>query len=77
MCELLGISSKSEVKINTPLLNSFFKRGKLGAEKEPRDIDNPHNPDGWGLAVYPDKAAMIIKEPIISSESVLAKNIST
>ena len=31
------------------------------------------NPDGWGIAYYPDKAAAIIKEPIKASESSLSR----
>jgi len=30
------------------------------------------NPDGWGLAFYPDNSAVVFKEPLIATESLLA-----
>ncbi len=62
MCELLGLSFNLET---TPSLSfrGFRKRGKK-------------NPNGWGLAFYPDNSAQIIKEPLTSSSSMLSKFLS-
>ncbi|MDP3065389.1 MAG: class II glutamine amidotransferase [Methanobacteriaceae archaeon] len=58
MCELLGICFANRVnpKISFRRLCS-------------RASENPH---GWGLALYPDQAAMVIKEPLKGSESQLS-----
>jgi predicted glutamine amidotransferase len=32
----------------------------------------PKNPDGWGLAFYPDESAALIKEPVMATKSKLA-----
>lgn len=59
MCELLGLA------FNHPVLPTFSFRGfrHLGEE----------NPDGWGLAAFPDQSALILKEPISSEQSGLAR----
>ncbi len=57
MCELLGLAFNEPI---SPTL-SFREFGH-------RCINNP---DGWGLAFYPDEAAQIIKEPVKLSESSL------
>ena len=31
------------------------------------------NPDGWGIAFYPDKSAQVIKEPLEADESLLSQ----
>jgi len=35
------------------------------------------NPDGWGVAFYPDKSAVVFKEPVNAVESGLAKFLET
>lgn len=59
MCELLGLA------FNHPVSPTVSFRGfrHLGEE----------NPDGWGLACFPDRSALILKEPISSEESGLAR----
>ncbi len=58
MCELLGIN------FNLPVSPEIsFKGFCLHGEK---------NPDGWGVAFYPDRAAQIIEEPLKAGESQLA-----
>ncbi len=59
MCELLGLSFNLEVNPSITF-RGFRKRG----------IDNP---DGWGIAFYPDEAAQIIKEPINAANSYFSK----
>lgn len=62
MCELLGMS------FNLPIRPSISFRGFRHRGK--------HNPDGWGIAFYPDEcasAAQVIKEPIEAKESKLSK----
>ncbi|MBM4241314.1 MAG: class II glutamine amidotransferase [Euryarchaeota archaeon] len=59
MCELLGLSFKHPI---TPSLS--FKGFRHRGEK---------NPDGWGVAFYPDESVQIIKEAIKSNESSLSK----
>jgi len=59
MCELLGLSFNAAVK---PTLS--FKGFRLESEK---------NPDGWGIAFYPDKSAQVIKEPLEAEESQLSE----
>ncbi len=58
MCELLGMSFNTPVNPDISF-KAFRKRGA-------------NNPDGWGLAFYPDKSARIFKEPIIATESLLS-----
>lgn len=59
MCELLGLA------FNHPVFPSFSFRGfrHLGEE----------NPDGWGLAAFPDRSALVLKEPTSSEQSGLAR----
>ncbi len=59
MCELLGMSFNKFVK---PIISftGFKQRGE-------------HNPDGWGIAFYPDKSAQVFKEPITATSSPLAE----
>jgi predicted glutamine amidotransferase len=57
MCELLGLA------FNEPVSPTLSFR-----EFRHRCINNP---DGWGLAFYPDEAAQIIKEPVRLSDSSL------
>ncbi|MHA1785472.1 MAG: class II glutamine amidotransferase [Candidatus Helarchaeota archaeon] len=62
MCELLGLSFNLPVKPNISFIG-FRKRSKA-------------NPHGWGVAYYPDKAALIIKEPIKATDSLISKFIA-
>jgi len=57
MCELLGLSYNVKIRPNL----SF--RGFLRGGEE--------NPDGWGLAFYPDKSVQIIKEPLKANKSYM------
>src|SRR4051794_36679571 len=50
MCELMGLS------VEKPISANFSFREFAGGDHE--------NPDGWGLAWYPDQSAAVIKEPI-------------
>jgi len=62
LCELLGMS------FNLPVRPSISFRGFRHRGK--------YNPDGWGIAFYPDEcasAAQVIKEPIEAKESKLSK----
>ena len=59
MCELLGMS------FNLPVNPSISFRGFRFRGEE--------NPDGWGMAFYPDEAAQIIKEPISAKRSELSE----
>jgi len=59
MCELLGMSFNLSVRPSISF-RGFRHRGE-------------DNPDGWGIAFYPDEAAQIIKEPIKATESRLSK----
>ncbi|HEX3013668.1 MAG TPA: class II glutamine amidotransferase, partial [Methanobacterium sp.] len=59
MCELLGLS------FNTPVRpNLSFKGFRIRGET---------NPDGWGIAFYPDKSAQVIKEPLEAEKSLLSE----
>ena len=60
MCELLGMSFNQPVRINYSL-RGFIHRGE-------------RNPDGWGLAWYPDgsKSAQVIKEALPATTSPIA-----
>lgn len=59
MCQLLGISFNVPVRPEISF-KGFMKRGRS-------------NPDGWGLALFPDgRAAQVFKEPIEAGESCLA-----
>lgn len=58
MCELLGLSFKRAVNPKISF-KGFQKRGK-------------NNPDGWGIAYYPDKSVQIFKEHIQINTSKFA-----
>lgn len=69
MCELLGISSNEKISL-APYWQLFRKRGKKFRE-------GVGNPDGWGIAAYPDgKGALIIKEAIPAATSKLSRFLS-
>ena len=52
MCELLGLSFN--LAVNPSLSFRGFKfRGQ-------------ENPDGWGIAYYPDEASQLFKEPTMA-----------
>jgi glutamine amidotransferase len=55
MCELLGLSFNEPVSPQVSF-RAFTRRSQV-------------NPDGWGIAFYPDKAAQVIKEPKKAEES--------
>lgn len=59
MCELLGMCFNKEV---TPSI-SFRGFRQRGGE----------NPDGWGIAFYPDESALVYKEPIMATQSRLSE----
>jgi glutamine amidotransferase len=59
MCELLGMSFNLPVNSRVSL-KGFRLRGE-------------ENPDGWGLAFYPDESAQIIKEPTNAKNSNLSE----
>ena len=66
----MGISCSSRVRPGR-YFNAFRWRG----EELP---EGKGNPDGWGIALYPDgKAAQVIKEAIPASTSGLSKFLST
>src|SRR4051794_19048524 len=50
MCELLGLSFAA------PVSAEFSFREFAGRDHE--------NPDGWGIAWYPDRSAALVKEPV-------------
>lgn len=58
MCELLGISSNTEINPGISI-KSFRTRGETNA-------------DGWGIAYYPDESVQIIKEAMESGRSRLS-----
>lgn len=58
MCELFGMSFNQPVRPSLSF-RGFRNRGSF-------------NPDGWGIAYYPDRAAQIIKEPVKAEESGLS-----
>jgi glutamine amidotransferase len=63
MCELMGMS------FARPLSAAFsIKTFALRSDE---------NPDGWGLAWYPDRAAAIVKEPVKWGESHFARFLET
>src|SRR5712691_10887734 len=55
MCELLGLSFAHPISADFSM-----------CEFEQRDEENP---DGWGLAWYPDQSLAIVKEPVEWRES--------
>jgi glutamine amidotransferase len=58
MCELLGMSFNLPVRPKVSF-RGFRHRGET-------------NPDGWGIAFYPDKSTQVIKEPIRAKSSSLS-----
>src|SRR5271157_1711917 len=70
MCELLGISCSVRVR-----LGRYFKTFRRRGEDLPEGLGNP---DGWGIALYPDgKAVQVIKEAIPAASSKLSEFLST
>jgi glutamine amidotransferase len=70
MCELLGISCSLKVRPGR-----YFKTFRRRGEELP---EGEGNPDGWGIAFYPDgKAAQVIKEAIPAASSKLSEFLST
>ncbi len=59
MCKLLGMCLNLLVKPDISFRESHH-RGE-------------HNPDGWGIAFYPDEFAQVIKEEISAKQSDLSK----
>lgn len=59
MCELLGMSFNFSVRPSISF-RGFRQRGES-------------NPDGWGIAFYPDESVQVIKEPIKARRSSLSK----
>lgn len=57
MCELLGLSYNKTIRPNLSF-RGFLREGE-------------NNPDGWGLAFYPDKSVQVIKEPLKANKSFL------
>ncbi|MCB1157424.1 MAG: class II glutamine amidotransferase [Leptospiraceae bacterium] len=58
-CELMGFSFDRKIPANN-IFQSFRFRDK-------------NNPDGWGVAYYPDKALQVFKEPKSASQSEFAE----
>jgi len=58
-CELMGFSANESIPAN-----NLFAAFRL------RSLENP---DGWGLAFYPDKSAVTFKEAANAAESELAQ----
>jgi len=70
MCELLGISSSVRIRPGR-YFAAFRKRGRELPEGK-------GNPDGWGIALYPDrKAVQLIKEAIPAATSRLCEFVSS
>jgi len=70
VCELFGICSSAKVRPDR-YFNVFRQRGQELPEGE-------GNPDGWGIALYPDgKATQVIKEHIPAAASKLSEFVST
>ncbi len=63
MCELMALSVETAIRAN------FSFREFAGADEQ--------NPDGWGIAWYPDQSAALIKEPIRWSHSQHSKFLET
>lgn len=59
MCELMGLSFARPLSAAFSI-KTFAQRGD-------------ENPDGWGLAWYPDRAAAIVKEPVKWGQSHFAR----
>jgi len=62
-CELMAYSFNQDVPAHS-LFSAFRNRGR-------------NNPDGWGVAFYADKAAIVFKEPKNAPESALAEFLTT
>jgi len=58
VCELLALNFNVPIKANLSF-RGFKKRGK-------------YNPEGWGIAYYPDESAQIFKEPLSAEKSELS-----
>ena len=70
MCELLGISSSTKTRPAR-----YFKTLRLRGQELP---DGQGNPNGWGIALYPDgRAVQVIKEDIPAASSKLSEFLST
>ena len=70
MCELLGICSSARVRPSR-----YFKTFRRKGQELPEGLGNP---DGWGIALYPDgKAVQVIKEAIPAASSRLSEFLST
>ncbi|MGA3117042.1 MAG: class II glutamine amidotransferase [Syntrophobacteraceae bacterium] len=70
MCELLGISSSTKIRPGR-YFRAFRQRGQEFPEGQ-------GNPDGWGIALYPDgRAVQVIKEAIPAACSKLSEFLST
>jgi glutamine amidotransferase len=70
VCELLGICGSTKVQPGR-----YFRTFRQRGQGLP---DGQGNPDGWGIALYPDgKAAQLIKESIPAASSKLAEFFST
>jgi len=59
MCQLLGMC------FSQPFTPSISFRGFRHKGES--------NPNGWGIAFYPDKAAQVIKEPLKAGKSILSE----
>ncbi|MGA2227644.1 MAG: class II glutamine amidotransferase [Syntrophobacteraceae bacterium] len=69
VCELLGISSSTKVRPGR-----YFKTFRRRGEELP---EGEGNPDGWGIALYPDgRAVQVIKERIPAASSKLSEFLS-
>jgi glutamine amidotransferase len=70
VCELLGISSSTKVRPGR-----YFKTFRRRGQELPEGLGNP---DGWGIALYPDvKAVQVIKEALPGASSKLSEFLST
>jgi predicted glutamine amidotransferase len=70
VCELLGISSSTKVR-PARYFKTFRRRGQELQE-------GMGNPDGWGIALYPDgKSVQLIKEPLPAASSKLSEFLAT
>jgi glutamine amidotransferase len=62
-CELMAVSCNQNAPTQS-LVDAFRRHGA-------------RNPDGWGLAFYPDRSAMLFREPANAAESKLAEFLTT
>src|ERR1700722_17188201 len=63
MCELMAMSFEAPISADFSL-KEFAARGE-------------ENPDGWGLAWYPDRSLAIVKEPLKWASSRYARFLET